>query len=457
MRKNTQPDSERHSSDTLSNTGFEQLEPRLLLSGSLSAEFVWVDNTDTLTGYTTADLQVTTDSDWHSAALLLELTQGSIYQDPVGGATSPNPALFDTFPTLVYDTYVAADGNTAVIAGGAGDVYGDVYQFDTVELDVSWFSTATDEIGTINLGRITLSDDAVGTWSLKLRNDAGETFFSLDNAFTDGELASPPPPVDQAVDGDFTGDGKADIFWHNTRNGRNAVWEMDDAAFVVETAVKRLRNSNWKLVGTGDFTGDGKNDLLWRNNADGRNTIWEMDHTSFLSAIPTQTLGNLKWRVAGVGDFTGDGQDDILWRNTQDGRNIAWEMDGVNVVTGVALSTLDNQKWQAAGVSDFTGDGKDDIFWRNTVNGRNTIWEMDGSTMTSAIRFKRLKNTAWQVAVLADYTGDNITDILWRNTSTGANTVWELNHTSLVGAVSLPNEPDLDNQPAGPMLGLWEG
>lgn len=49
----------------------EVLEPRTLLSGSVSAEFVWVDNTAALTGFKTADLQVTTDTDWTGAALLL--------------------------------------------------------------------------------------------------------------------------------------------------------------------------------------------------------------------------------------------------------------------------------------------------------------------------------------------------------------------------------------------------
>jgi FG-GAP-like repeat len=456
MLLSTEPDTRRLTPVPHTRAGLETLEPRWLLSGSLTAEFVWVDNTSELTGYTTADLQVTTDSDWTGAALLLDLTQGSIYQDANGGDTAPSAALFGAFPTLEFDTYVAANGNSVNLIGAAGDVGGDAYQFDTEQLDLTWIDLSTDDTGTINIGRVTLSDDAVGTWSLKLVNADGETYTTLSNAFTNGGLAPPPPPPDPAVDGDFTGDGKADIFWHNTSSGRNCVWEMDGTDFVLETSVRRLRNTDWKLVGTGDFTGDGKNDLFWRNTSDGRNSIWEMDGTTFQGAITIKKLSNFAWQVTGVGDFTGDGKDDILWRNTRDGRNTVWEMNGTDFVGGVAIKTLANQQWRATGVGDFTGDGKDDILWRHTQTGRNTVWEMDGSAFTTAISIKRVKNLAWQIAGVGDYTGDGVTDILWRNTTTGANTVWEMNGTALVGGVALPTQTDLDEQPASPILGLWE-
>ncbi len=450
----------RRTSDPHRLATLETLEPRWLLSGSLSAEFIWIDNSAELTGFTTADLQVTTDTDWTGAALLLELTQGSIYQDPLGTNSAPNPALFGTFPTLQFDTYVAANDNSTITAGAAGDVGGDVFQFDSSELDISWIDTATDDIGTINIGRITLSDDAVGQWSLKLINATGDIFLAFDVAFTNGELASPPPPPPPPpplVDGDFTGDGKADIFWHNTRTGRNALWEMDGTTFVLEATVRRLRNTDWKLVGTGDFTGDGKNDILWHNTKDGRNSVWEMDGTTFANAIAIKPLANLNWQVAGVGDFTGDGKNDILWHNTKDGRNTAWEMDGTTFQSGVTLKTLANLKWQAAGVADLTGDGKDDILWRHATSGRNTVWEMNDATFQQAIAIKRVRNTAWQIAGLGDYTGDGTTDIFWRKTDTGINTVWEMNDTAFQTGLSLPTRIDTDDQPASPILGLWEG
>ena len=446
-----------HTTDPQPSFGLQPLEPRQLLSGTLDAEFVWVDNTAELTGFTTADLQVTTTSDWTAVALLLELTQGSIYQDAVGSNTQPSSAVINAFPSVEFDTYVASNGNSTIIAGGAGDVGGDGLQFDTSELDISWIDTATNDIGTINIGRFSLSDDAVGTWSLRLLNADGDIFTMINVAFTDGELATPPPPPPALVDGDFTGDGKADIFWHNTHNGRNALWQMDGTNFASETAGKRLKNTDWKLVGTADLTGDDNTDLLWHNTRDGRNTVWEMSGTTFIKATAIKKLGNMDWRVGGIGDFTGDGKDDIFWHNTKDGRNVVWEMDGTTFQGGVVLMTLSNLRWEAAAVGDMTGDGKDDILWRHSRNGRNTLWEMDGSTFQNAIPLMRVRNLNWQIAGLADYTGDGKKDILWRKTDTGKNTVWEMNDTAFQSPIALLAEPDLDEQPASPLLGLWEG
>ena len=426
-----------------------------MLSGSLSAEFVWVDNTSELTGYTTADLQVTTTSDWTGAALLLELTQGSIYQDGAGGNTQPSSGLINAVPSVEFDTYVAANDNSVIVAGGAGDVGGNGLQFDTSELDITWVDTATNDTGTINIGRISLSDDAVGTWSLQLINADGDIYTMTNVAFTDGELAQPPAPA--LVDGDFNEDGKADILWHNTRNGRNNLWQMDGTSFALDVAVKRLKNSDWKMVGTADFTGDDRSDILWHNTRDGRNTVWEMNGTDFTQAIAIKKLGNLDWQLGGIGDFTGDGKDDLFWHNTKDGRNTVWEMDGTSFQSGVALMTLGNLKWQAAAVGDMTGDGKADILWRHSKNGRNTLWEMDGSTFQNAVPMKRLKNLSWQIAGLADYTGDGKKDILWRKTDNGANTVWQMDNTTFQTGISILSEPDLDKQPASPLLGLWEG
>ncbi len=268
------------------------------------------------------------------------------------------------------------------------------------------------------------------------------------------QLLTTPPP---AVDGDFTGDGKADIIWRNTRNGRNAVWQFDGTTFELETKIKRLKNSNWKLVGTGDFTGDGKNDLLWRNTGDGRNSVWEMDGTTFVDGIAIKRLISQNWRVAGVGDLTGDGRSDIVWRNTKNGRNAVWNMFDTAHLGTVSLKTQRSQMWQAAGVGDLTGDGKDDILWRHRTNGSNTVWEMDGTNFKSDITIKSVRDPAWQIAGIADYTGDGVADILWRHTARGANSVWQMNNTAFQVGIKLPSLTELQQQPASPLLGLWEG
>lgn len=137
--------------------------------------FTSVDNSSSsaLAGYVTQDLEVTTSGDdWTAAALLIELTSGSIYQDGLGNAdgTPPNPALFGLAPSLAFDTYVGVLGGLGnTVAGGAADLGGNpALQFDTAGLNVSWANTATGDTGTTTIGRFSLSSDASGTWSLGL-------------------------------------------------------------------------------------------------------------------------------------------------------------------------------------------------------------------------------------------------------------------------------------------------
>jgi hypothetical protein len=50
-----------------------------------------------------------------------------------------------------------------------------------------------------------------------------------------------------------------------------------------------------------DFDGDGKSDILWRNTSDGRNTIWRSANSATQQA--TTGVSDLSWIVVGTGDF----------------------------------------------------------------------------------------------------------------------------------------------------------
>ncbi len=132
-----------------------------------------------LDGFIANQLTLTTTNDWTAAALLIELTSGSIYQefDGFGGNGTTlgptNPLGFATIPSLEWDTYM--DGNAApgavgviAIAGAGGDAGGDVQQFDSVQVDISWNSNGAigTDIGANALGQFTLSPDANGTLTI---------------------------------------------------------------------------------------------------------------------------------------------------------------------------------------------------------------------------------------------------------------------------------------------------
>jgi hypothetical protein len=127
-----------------------------------------------LDGYHSSDLVLTTTSDWTAVAMLLTLSSGQIFQEGEGfGANGitlgqPAPAGFAPLPSSEFDTYIFDPHGGAAIAGAAGDVGGDVQQFDDVELDISWNSSGADtaDIGTFAIARITLSNDANGSFAL---------------------------------------------------------------------------------------------------------------------------------------------------------------------------------------------------------------------------------------------------------------------------------------------------
>ena len=131
-----------------------------------------------LEGFVTNDLILDTEDQLTIFELYLVLEQGQIYQDPVGGNTAPADGLADRgFPALEFDTFVAVGADTAAgpygtpgIAGGAVDFGAPPkVEFDDDTLSIAWYGTpgvpmfgAEDFL----LSRISLSDDAIGSWEL---------------------------------------------------------------------------------------------------------------------------------------------------------------------------------------------------------------------------------------------------------------------------------------------------
>jgi len=129
-----------------------------------------VDNSTALSGYVTQDLIVHSATDWLSCQLMVTPdSAGGIHQDPLGssGAQSPDPFFFAYFPSVEYDTYVSngSAGDGPLSAGGAVDLSGAPTQtFDQDALNIAWYSTSIDDLEELALARITLTDDATGTW-----------------------------------------------------------------------------------------------------------------------------------------------------------------------------------------------------------------------------------------------------------------------------------------------------
>ncbi len=172
-------------------------------------------NTATLApNYLTNDMMFNTATDWLSAQLLITLTSGSIYQHSFGGNTPPNAALVAAFPDLAFDTFVAGGALdiTPAIAGGAVDLGGGATAAcNESTVNLTWFTTNTNDVGNLLLGRITLSRDAVGTWAARVSNVGdGASFYS--GPIVGGAMVPEPAAVWMLL-----GAAGVAAFWHARR------------------------------------------------------------------------------------------------------------------------------------------------------------------------------------------------------------------------------------------------
>jgi len=262
--------------------------------------------------------------------------------------------------------------------------------------------------------------DGDGKSDLLWRNtaDGRNVIWRSGNAATQSSVATVPAAAWKIAGvGDFNGDGRSDILWRNTDDGRNAIWRSGNA--VSQQAIAGVVAQAWKIAGVGDFDGDGRSDILWRNAADGRNAIWKSGNASTQQGIAGVAVQ--AWKIAGLGDFDGDGRSDILWRNMDDGRNAIWKSG--NASTQQSITPVAARAWKIVGVGDFDGNGRYDILWRDTGDGRNAIWKAGNAANQQAVT--NLGDLSWQVAYVADYGGDGRADILWRNNPSGENMLWE--------------------------------
>ena len=117
-----------------------------------------------------------------------------------------------------------------------------------------------------------------------------------------------------------------------------------DGATVTEKVPTDKRQAAWSLVAVADFNGDGKADLLWRNTSNGKNSVSYMDGGTQSGSVNIPVLADTKWNVVGTGDYNGDGKADILWRHSGTGDNSVWLLDGA-AVTVVAIPTVNDANW----------------------------------------------------------------------------------------------------------------
>ncbi len=83
--------------------------------------------------------------------------------------------------------------------------------------------------------------------------------------------------------GDFNGDGMSDILWQELLGQRRDLGDERHHRLEPEQLVRRQRRrGQWSIQLTGDYNGDGKSDIIWHDTS-GNVAIWEMNGTTVLN------------------------------------------------------------------------------------------------------------------------------------------------------------------------------
>ena len=133
--------------------------------------------------------------DWLSGQIVVSPVGGAIYQDTMGSEQSPLPAWIGMVPSLEFDSYIS-NGALGETCGTNDPVdLGGTMQWDAAKASMGWFTTDTDDIGVLELARITLDDTCQGTWDLRVTAyppGTGPMILLLQAPIIDGHLTPEP-------------------------------------------------------------------------------------------------------------------------------------------------------------------------------------------------------------------------------------------------------------------------
>ena len=423
--------------------GIELLEPRLLLSGSIGAQFTEIDNSSALSGYNTYDLEIDVNYKWMQALMIVDLAQGSIYQDAQGSDTQPAIADITNTPSLEFDTYLTGPSGEAAIIYTEGTRLGHnsdyIYRthIDTDRLEV-WWTTADpegiDPEGFFDIARITLSDDAIGTWSLVTDTFACKKLTVSgqieDGAFDLQAIPAPQPPIPlgmrlEEVDNSAVLNGYKtyDIFvdTDSLRYSTGLTIDLTHGHFYQSIDNFLVTEAPDGAINPGD---EFDTFLFAPYDLD---TYYGIRHTPRYQLLQNPVLDSVSINVktqakSAIKDEQGSYwfgritlSDDATGQWHWTSANVGFEvLDEAGIISQGAFLNDDAAPAADPIDGDFNGDGQLDIMWWNEQTQTYQIWQMDGTLIEQVNAPNASASAQRWIEALGDFTRDGLTDLVYR-------------------------------------------
>ena len=238
--------------------------------------------------------------------------------------------------------------------------------------------------------------------------------------------------------GDITGDGKADVVWHNLTSGELYYWVMDGTAIAGGQGLAYLPQGAAALA-LADFNGDGRSDIVSTTAFDVRVSLAQANG-AFAAPAVVASRPAAGWRfvdsvekdrVPPKADINGDGRSDIGWIAPGNGGLLSWLMQGPTVLSQQSgMATAADAAPLA--MADFDGDGRADLLSANASD----VWVSPGNAsggFGTAVRVQARPQGAWVLVGAGDATGDGKADVVWHNLNTGELYTWVMSGATITG------------------------